>query len=429
MAGLNRRTTHVNSIREIRRYVDGDDFENATLQRLEVVRASLKRHYEQFIRIHEELIDDVPLAEFNVHETLKTEVEGIVTNTEVDILERADQLNNVAEPEEEQEAEQEPAQQPNNDLRALLAQRIENIWGEFDGTAWKWPNFRDVFGSTVHESNLMSNVVKFNHLMKALKGEAAEVLGHWTITNENYPLAWQRLNEVYEGTHQAGTELMQRLSQLPKLSKATRKELQHLSNVVNDVKRQVTALGYDTASWDLVFITTIEQRLDRQTKIAWELEREQNEPTLIQLLRFVEKPARALACVPDEPVKPKENRKRFGDKFEHVHDKKKFIKTENKNDYKSDTRTKCLIPECQLTHSLFKCTGFLAKTIDEREKFVKKNKLCLNCLKPGHFVRFCQRGNCNRCEEPHNSTLCRKNPFMKKTNQVRTVPKTKPEKN
>lgn len=267
----------------------------------------------------------------------------------------------------------------------------------------------------------MTNVVKFQHLIRSLKGEAAEVLGHWAITNDNYPLAWERLNQVYNRTHQAGSELLQRLYQLPALMKGTRKDLQHLSNVANDVKRQITALGYDTNTWDLTFITVLEQKLDHRTKIAWELQRNQEAPTLQQLLEFIETRARALAYVSNDSSKPKENRKRFGDKTEHFHDTKKFFKPENKNEYKSNAPTNCLIPECKSTHFLYRCPLYLAKTRDDREKFVKRNKLCINCLSSGHFLKFCSRGNCTRCNAKHNSTLCFKNPFLKKTNQVRAV--------
>lgn len=419
MAALNRRTTHVNSIRDIRRFVEGNEFANASTPRLGVTRTSLKRHYEQFIESHHELIGgSIAQAEFDVHETLKTEIEEIVTNTEVAILERIEQMNRNNAPAPA------PVQAPppiNPELRTLLSQRVENVWGEFDGTLWKWATFRDLFRSTVHDSEVMTNVVKFHHLLKALKGEAAEVLGHWAVTNENYPLAWERLNEVFDNTHQAGTELMQRLYQLPVIHRATRKDLQHLSNVTNDVKRQVTALGYDTNQWDLVFITVLEQKLDNRTKMAWELEKNQAQPTLDQLLRFIERQARALTFLPYDSSKPRENRKRFGDKLEHVHDQKKFIKTENKTEQKSNVPTKCFVSECKLIHPLYKCSHFLAKTRDDRERLVKKNKLCLNCLLPGHFVKACRRGNCTRCHEKHNSTLCNKNPFLTKTNQVRTV--------
>lgn len=405
MAALNKRTTHVNSIREIRRFVDGNDFANASVQRLNVLRTSLVRHYDQFFDSHHELIDGgIAQAEFDVHEALKNEIEGIKTNTETEILEQIANVNRNNQPPAQQPA------QPQNNID-LIAQRIENVWGEFDGTQWKWATFRDIFRDVVHNSE-MSNSIKFHHLKKSLKDEAADVLGNWAITNENYPLAWDRLNEVYGHTHQAGTELMQRLYQLPKLSRATRTDLQHMSNVANDVKRQVTALGYDTNHWDLVFITVLEQKLDNKTRVAWELERNQDRPTLNQLLRFIETRARALAYLSVESDEQKEIRKRASEDEEQIDSMNKIAQTENVNDRKSYTRAICLIPKCKLDHSLFKCPHFLAKRLDDRKDFVMKNKLCLRCFNPGHFAKSCQRGLCNRCYEKHNSTLCPKNPLL-----------------
>lgn len=81
MAALHRRSSHVNSIREIRRFVEGAEFQNATLERVEVARASLERHFNAFNELHDELIGgNINQAEFNVHDALKNEVELIVVN-------------------------------------------------------------------------------------------------------------------------------------------------------------------------------------------------------------------------------------------------------------------------------------------------------------------------------------------------------------
>ena len=419
MAALNKRTTHVNSIREIRRFVEGDEFENASKQRLIVLQTALKRHFDQFFESHHELIDgQIAQAEFIVHETLKNEIESIVNDIEVAILERIDLINqrNV-QPEPVQE-QQQNNQLPAFEMSYLVHQGIDNVCGEFDGTLWKWASFRDLFVSTVHESNILTNVIKLRCLIRSLTGDAAEVLGNWSITNDNYPLAWERLNQVYNRTHQAGTDLLQRLYELPALKRATQKDLQHLSNVTNDVKRQVTALGYATNSWDLMFITTLEQKLDNKTKIEWELQRNQEEPTLNHLLDFIEKRARALSYLPDEMDESDESCESDDETFEHEMESDQM---ERANNYKSYTPKKCLIPDCNSTHPLYRCSDFLAKSLNDREQFVKKNRLCVRCFNTGHFAKHCFLGECRQCQQKHNFTLCPKNiralcPLLNKRN-------------
>lgn len=190
MAALNRRTSHVNSIREIRRLVEGAEFPNATTERLEIARASLQRHFDLFTELHIELIGgDINQEVFNAHEVLKNDIAQSVANLMATIVARIRQLNSVVQPAPVQQ--QPPQPQPNEqiqvlELRRLISQRIPNTWGEFDGTLTKWATFRDLFVAAIHNDGIMSGAAKLQHLMSSLKGEAREVLGHWDATNENY---------------------------------------------------------------------------------------------------------------------------------------------------------------------------------------------------------------------------------------------------
>jgi len=44
-------------------------------------------------------------------------------------------------------------------------------------------------------------------------------------------------------------------------------------------------------------------------------------------------------------------------------------------------------------------------SLPERQEVVFKNKLCYNCLYPGHQIRQCRGGNCNKCGKRHNTKL------------------------
>lgn len=95
------------------------------------------------------------------------------------------------------------------------------------------------------------------------------MLEGWQVTEENYLLAWRRLNNVFNLPHQTATQLINKLNQLPTIEKANRKQLQHLSNVANSVKLQITGLGYNTEHSDIMFLATLENKLDRFTRREW----------------------------------------------------------------------------------------------------------------------------------------------------------------
>ena len=43
---------------------------------------------------------------------------------------------------------------------------------------------------------------------------------------------------------------------------------------------------------------------------------------------------------------------------------------------------------------------------DRMVSFLKENSICLNCLRPGHFVRQCKSpSKCKKCQRPHHTLL------------------------
>lgn len=60
---------------------------------------------------------------------------------------------------------------------------------------------------------------------------------------------------------------------------------------------------------------------------------------------------------------------------------------------------------CNGNHFLYFCEQFLALSVPDRIKEVKRLKLCINCLRNDHFVKTCGKGSCRQCNGKHN-TLC-----------------------
>jgi len=55
---------------------------------------------------------------------------------------------------------------------------------------------------------------------------------------------------------------------------------------------------------------------------------------------------------------------------------------------------------------LYSCSKFKSLPPDRMMSTLKSNGLCLNCLKPGHFVKECTSLNrCRKCQKPHHTLL------------------------
>lgn len=233
--------------------------------------------------------------------------------------------------------------------------------------------------------------------------------------------------QLYDRPHQAATELLNRLYELENLKGPSSKGLQHLSNVANDVKRQMTALNYNTEHWDVMFITILRNKLDNESKKDWEIQRGPDEPTLAGMLRFIENRARALSNLKFEYdhsrsyrnyKENKENRKRFGDKQSDYNSPKRAFMPHNLDQSDRPASTKIVCAFCDGAHYNRTCQKYLGKDRSGRDKMVKEKKLCINCLLPGHIAKFCPKGSCSKCKEKHNSTLCPSNPFLQQSNNI-----------
>ena len=72
-----------------------------------------------------------------------------------------------------------------------------------------------------------------------------------------------------------------------------------------------------------------------------------------------------------------------------------------------------ICPSCNANHWLSQCDKFKKMNVDERYKFVRMKKLCINCLTPDHFVRDCPKKSFCRiqdCLANHSTFLHLKTP-------------------
>ncbi|KAJ8959713.1 hypothetical protein NQ318_021907 [Aromia moschata] len=72
----------------------------------------------------------------------------------------------------------------------------------------------------------------------------------------------------------------------------------------------------------------------------------------------------------------------------------------------SDNNGSKVCVSCKGQHTIYNCAEFLKLSAEEKYGKAKELKLCLNCLKCGHFVQKCrQKSLRNKCNRKHNSLL------------------------
>ncbi|KAG5875902.1 hypothetical protein JTB14_017351 [Gonioctena quinquepunctata] len=69
----------------------------------------------------------------------------------------------------------------------------------------------------------------------------------------------------------------------------------------------------------------------------------------------------------------------------------------------SVNRPKCYF--CKGEHIIYYCGELLKLSIPSRITEIKNKKLCINCLRPGHFAPNCTYSRCKQCNRKHNSLV------------------------
>ncbi|XP_045777595.1 uncharacterized protein LOC123875672 [Maniola jurtina] len=291
----------------------------------------------------------------------------------------------------------------------------------FDGSYEQWLEFKNTYVSLVHVSNTISIIQKFHYLKSALKGPAALVINSIEFTPDNYFVAWELLMNRYNNSRLLIHNHVKALFTIQQISKESPVLLRKLIDVVLKNLRSLKLLGEPTEHWDTLIIYMVVSKLDDSTERAWEKhrselglgEQQKDGKVLVQvthLLEFLKARADMLETL---HVSHSKNNQDFN----------KFTKNSNNSPGNRDTsgnKVRCNVstsnldkqfkrscPYCKDIHNLYSCQTFLDSTIDNKINFIKKNKLCVNCLRAGHGPDVCRFGPCRKCNLKHNTIIHR----------------------
>ena len=71
----------------------------------------------------------------------------------------------------------------------------------------------------------------------------------------------------------------------------------------------------------------------------------------------------------------------------------------------TETTTSCVLCKTD-KHPLYACFRFKSLSHDKMISTLKANNLCINCLRPGHFIKECKSlHRCRKCQKPHHTLL------------------------
>ncbi|XP_058816784.1 uncharacterized protein LOC131680080 [Topomyia yanbarensis] len=144
--------------------------------------------------------------------------------------------------------------------------------------------------------------------------------------------------------------------------------------------------------WDSVLVELLFSRMDTNAQKLWENQRDKTKrPSYEDLVLFIHEHSRTL-----QSLKLSQNVISFA---ETKPPKPHALA----NHYASEQVQR--FAACKQTHYLFQCEFFRSQTPHQRFELVKRNNLCINCLRAAHYGKNCTSGSCKYCQRKHHTLL------------------------
>lgn len=278
----------------------------------------------------------------------------------------------------------------------------------FDGSYQNWLEFRDTFSSLVHNNSNLDPINKHLYLRSSLKGSATLIISNLECTSENYNIAWQALLDRYDNKRLLVSNHVQGLFNIQQIQRESSHALRTLIDMTKKNLRSLKSLGQPTDTWDTLIIHMTSGKLDSTSLKEWEKFKNNLEdiPNFDVFIKFLSNRADFLESYEETKPTTKKDENR----------QKSYLASVDHNN-KGHGSYKC--PMCNLDHFLFTCESFKKLTVESRNKKARESKVCMNCLRPGHYERRCRLAGCKYCNKRHNTMLHLEN--FKEINSINNV--------
>lgn len=290
---------------------------------------------------------------------------------------------------------------------------------KFDGSLDKWLSFKNTFITMIDSLTDITDLQKFLYLKDSLRDDALNKISIYDVSEENYKNAWKLLNDSYERKRVLIAKHLDAILELPAQGKVEHKSL---TKLIDDMKQHVNALASLSVHPDHhLLIRIIERALPTETRSKWEETLSLDaSPTLEQLYGFITETAFRICTLKQEALRSREG---GGNKRQRPQRETSFKARKEENGARvlaTNTSFNCSL--CKKDkHGLYKCPEFAKLHVARRWDFIRKSKICKNCLRA--HAGPCKWPHCRICDRPHNTLL-----HNASLNPTQAIPKGEPSK-
>lgn len=260
----------------------------------------------------------------------------------------------------------------------------------FGGKIHEWVPYRDSFRSLIHDNTLLSDVDKFTYLRSSLSGDALQEINSIDLSAANYTVAWKALESRYENKKLIVKAHLDALFTVEALKKESYEGLNQLIGDFEKNLQMLEKIGEKPSDWSTILAYMVCSRLDMATLRHWETHHNSKDVAKYSaLMEFLKGHCSVLQSIAPSKAISFVQQRQFRPAVCHT-----TFKFAPKCHFCSEPR-----------HSVFQCVKFQRMSIPERIEAANRNKLCRNCLYPGHFARTCEKVACRQCHQKHHTLL------------------------
>ncbi|XP_044727788.1 uncharacterized protein LOC123291538 [Chrysoperla carnea] len=276
----------------------------------------------------------------------------------------------------------------------------------FSGDIKEWPTYFELFKSLIDENQELKTVDKAHYLFGSLSGIAKNICGGLTPTESNYSIVWKALVEKYQDKRKQANAYLEKIL---KFKTFQIESVANLNSFIDNFDSSVCVLKKlqmtDLGDFILAFVAL--SKLDPQSRRAFEMKNNTSEiPTYDDVINFVKSHMKVLSHTDSGKIQA------YKSNVDGAKSKPQAFMIR-------DSEKKCIL-DCHENHEVYQCPKFVKWSPKLRYEFVKKSKLCLNCLSSHKIINCRSKFNCFTCKQRHHSLL--HFPTSKPSDSINTAP-------
>ncbi|XP_068741776.1 uncharacterized protein [Montipora capricornis] len=281
--------------------------------------------------------------------------------------------------------------------------RLEKVrMPHFDGKLREYPQFKKDFQKQVMTQTRKSDAAYV--LRTCLDGEPAKLV---KSVDDDIDEIGQRLNEKYGDPAKVADVIIDEIKRFRMLREREDKRFIEFVTLIENGYRDLKRLGLETEITTTSSVSVIEKALPPDIKRKWSelvssrdspVDKSNKSPSLLDF-RQSQKRAIEYESATLQATSSNQYHKDAAQCTASI--------SEEKQENSRDPRPKCLIHD-NGRHWTTNCRLYQAKAIDGKKNFLKENRGCWSCLKPGHRQRTCRMGRecgVNGCTRRHHPSI------------------------